>query len=77
VPATPELAAAIPARLAQLKDVLSPWIARGAYLNFAEEPTDLSTAFEDDTFRALQAVKAKYDGRDTIHANHAIAPASA
>jgi hypothetical protein len=77
VPATPELAAAIPARLAQLKNVLSPWIAPGAYLNFAEEPTDLSTAFEDETFRALQAVKATYDGRDTIHANHAIAPASA
>jgi hypothetical protein len=77
VPATPELAAAIPARLAELKSALSPWTAPGAYLNFAEEPTDLGEAFAPDTFRALQAVKATYDPRDTIHANHAIAPASA
>ena len=46
-----------------------------AYLNFAEAPTDLSTAFPTDTFHALQAVKATYDPNDTIHANHAIAPA--
>jgi len=76
VPATPELAAAIPVRLAAIKDALSPWTAPGAYINFAEAPTDLSEAFEPDTFRALQAVKARYDSRDTIHANHAIAPAS-
>jgi hypothetical protein len=38
-------------------------------------PTDVSTTFEDDTFRALQAVKAKYDPRDTIHANHEVKPA--
>jgi hypothetical protein len=76
VPATPELAAAIPARLAQIKGALSPWIASGAYLNFAEKPTDLSAAFEPETFHTLRAVKAKYDPRDTIHANHAIAPAA-
>jgi hypothetical protein len=77
VPASPELAAAIPTRLAELKQTLSPWIAPGAYLNFAEAPTDLSTAFPSDTFHALQAVKSTYDPDDTIHANHAIAPASA
>jgi hypothetical protein len=72
VPATPELAVAIPARQAALKDALSPWIAPGAYLNFAEEPTDLSAAFDPATFQALQAVKATYDPRDTIHANHEV-----
>ena len=36
-------------------------VADGAYLNFAEQPTDISTAFEEDTFAALQAVKAEYD----------------
>jgi hypothetical protein len=76
VPATPELAEAIPVRLAQMKDTLSPWTAPGAYLNFAEEPTDTSAAFDPATFRTLQAVKATYDPNDTIHANHAIAPAS-
>jgi FAD/FMN-containing dehydrogenase len=76
VPATPELAAAIPGHLARAKAALAPWKAEGEYLNFAEHPVDVSTAFDADTFAALQAVKAKYDGADTIHANHAIAPAS-
>jgi hypothetical protein len=52
-------------------------VAKGAYLNFAEKSTDLSTAFEDETFRALQAVKATYDPRNTIHANHEVTPAGA
>jgi FAD binding domain-containing protein len=75
-PLTPEMAAGIPPRLAQVKASLAPWHAGRAYLNFAEHPTDVSTAFDADAFAALQAVKAKYDSRDTIHANHAIAPAS-
>ena len=75
VPMTPELGAAIPAKLAQLRGVLAPYEGDGAYLNFAEEPTDISTAFDDDTFRALQAVKATYDPQNTIHANHEVRPA--
>src|SRR4051794_28553298 len=76
VPAPRELAAAIPPHLAQVKASLAPWHADRVYLNFAEGPTDVSTAFGADAFAALQAVKAKYDPRDTIHANHAIAPAT-
>jgi hypothetical protein len=76
VPATPELGAAIPGRLEQLMAALNPWVAPGAYLNFAESPTDVSTAFADDTFRALRAIKAMYDPRDTIHANHEVKPAA-
>jgi hypothetical protein len=75
VPTTPELGAAIGARLAQVKAALAPWTAEKVYLNFAEGPTDTSTAFDADPFAALQAVKATYDPRDTIHANHPIAPA--
>jgi hypothetical protein len=75
VPMTPELGTAISATLAQLRGVLAPFKADGAYLNFAEEPTDVSTAFEDDTFKALQAVKATYDPNNTIHANHEVKPA--
>jgi hypothetical protein len=73
---TEQLGAAISATLAQLRGVLAPFKADGAYLNFAEEPTDVSKAFEDDTFRALQAVKATYDPHNTIHANHEVKPAS-
>jgi FAD/FMN-containing dehydrogenase len=75
VPATPELAAAIPERLEQVMDAIAPWTAPGAYLNFAESPTDVRTTFADDTFRALQAVKATYDPHNTIHANHEVTPA--
>ncbi|HEV7492508.1 FAD-binding oxidoreductase [Baekduia sp.] len=76
VPATPELAAAIPGALKQLKGALTPWVAPGAYLNFAESPTDVSTTFEDETFRELQAVKATYDPHNIIHANHEVQPAA-
>jgi hypothetical protein len=74
-PMTPEMAAAIPPRLAQVKAALEPWKATRPYLNFAEHPTDTSTAFGTDAFAALQAIKAQYDPYDMIHANHAIAPA--
>jgi hypothetical protein len=76
VPMTPELGTAISATLAQLRGALAPWKADGAYLNFAEEPTDVSTAFDDETYRGLQAVKAKYDSHNTIHANHEVKPAA-
>ncbi|MDX6717354.1 MAG: hypothetical protein QOH30_3912 [Baekduia sp.] len=74
-PMTPEMAAAIPPRLAQVKAALEPWKATRPYLNFAEHPTDTSTAFGTDAFAALQVIKAQYDPYDMIHANHAIAPA--
>jgi hypothetical protein len=75
-PMTPEMGAAIPPRLSQVMAALAPWKASRPYLNFAEGPTDISTAFGTDAFAALQAVKAQYDPYDLIHANHAIAPAS-
>jgi hypothetical protein len=75
-PMTPEMGAAIPPRLSQVMAALSPWKAERPYLNFAEAPTDTSTAFSADAFAALQAVKAEYDPYDLIHANHAIAPAT-
>jgi hypothetical protein len=74
-PMTPEMGAAIPPRLAQVKAALAPWKASAPYLNFAESPTDTSTAFSSDAFAALQTVKAQYDPYDLIHANHEIAPA--
>ncbi|MCW3003022.1 MAG: FAD-binding oxidoreductase [Conexibacter sp.] len=74
-PMTPEMGAAIPPRLAQVKAALAPWKAEQPYLNFAESPTDTSTAFSEEAFAKLQAVKAKYDPYDVIHSNHEIAPA--
>jgi hypothetical protein len=75
-PMTPEMGAAIPPHLAQVKAALAPWKATAPYLNFAEGATDVSTAFGAQDFARLQAVKAEYDPYDLIHANHAVAPAS-
>jgi hypothetical protein len=77
VPMTPELGTAIPPHLARVKAALSEYHADHVYLNFAESPTDVRRAFSDDAFAALQAVKAEYDPRDRICANHAVAPAAA
>ncbi|HEY6760493.1 MAG TPA: FAD-binding oxidoreductase [Baekduia sp.] len=77
MPMTQELGAAIPPRLAMCKAALGDVVDDGKmYLNFAEHPSDVSKAFGSDAFAALQAVKAKYDPRDTVFANHAIAPAA-
>jgi hypothetical protein len=75
-PMSPELAAAIPPHLAQAKAAVQDCHAESIYLNFAEDPSDVSKAFSEESFAALQAVKATYDPHDTIHANHAIAPAA-
>jgi hypothetical protein len=75
-PMVPELAEPIRGQLAVLDAALAPWASEKAYLNFAEEPTDTRRAYPDDTFAALQAVKAQYDPTDRIHANHPVAPAA-
>jgi len=72
----PGMAEAIQGALVDLRAAVAPCSSRGAYLNFAEAPTDTSTAFSSDTFATLQAVKAQYDPADLIHANHPIAPAA-
>jgi hypothetical protein len=75
-PMTPQLAQMIPASLQRAKAAIEPCANGRIYLNFAEHPSDVATAFSEDAFAALQAVKAKYDPRDTIHANHPVAPAA-
>jgi FAD/FMN-containing dehydrogenase len=52
---------------------LAPWTNGRAYLNFSEHPIDTRRAFDADTFRRLQAVKARLDPYGVIHANHPIA----
>lgn len=74
-PMVPELAAAIPPHLARVRAAFDPWASTKVYLNFAEAATDTQVVYEDDTFAALQAVKATFDPTDLIHANHPIAPA--
>jgi FAD/FMN-containing dehydrogenase len=72
VPATPEVAAAIPTWLAALQTGLAPWAADQGYLNFAEQAIDPARLFTDDRFARLRAVKASYDPDDRFVSNHRI-----
>jgi FAD binding domain len=59
----------------RLGDALTPWGSGSAYLNFAERPTDVSTAYEADAFRRLQMLQARIDPYGVMHPNHPIASA--
>ncbi len=76
MPMGPGMAEAIEDALAGVRDAVAPVLSERVYLNLAERPTDTSTVFAPDTFTALQAVKAKVDPDDLIHANHPVAPAA-
>ena len=64
--------AAVIAHTSRLKAELEPWIAPGHYLNFAEHKVDTSQSFGAFTYRRLQAVKARLDPDNVIHANHSL-----
>jgi FAD/FMN-containing dehydrogenase len=67
-----DMEAAVLAHAGRLKAELEPWIAPGHYLNFAEHKVDTSGAFGAFTYRRLQAVKARLDPDNVIHANHSL-----
>jgi FAD/FMN-containing dehydrogenase len=76
VPADEHVGAAIVERIDMLLDAMSPYCTGGSYLNFAEQPTNTASAFSEDAYAALQAVKAEYDPTDLIQANNPV-PAAA
>src|SRR4051794_24980951 len=67
-----DVEAAILGHAARLKDALEPWSGAGQYLNFAEHAVDTSASYGAFTYRRLQAVKARVDPGNVIHANHAL-----
>jgi hypothetical protein len=67
-------AAAVAGDLERVGGALEPFDA-GRYLNFVEQPYPTADAFDAETYRRLQAVKATVDPDDVICANHPIAPA--
>ncbi len=72
MPMNAEVAEAIEQHAGHLRDVLSPWAAGRAYLNFAERPTDTETAFPPEQYRRLQEIRANYDPNDLFCANHPV-----
>jgi hypothetical protein len=73
IPATPELAAAIPVHLAAVIDALAPWDIGAAYLNFTEAPEDPARFYSPEAYARLRRVKAEVDPGGVFRGNHAIA----
>jgi FAD/FMN-containing dehydrogenase len=72
VAATPELAARGHADAAALVDALSAYSSGRDYLNFAENPVDMSRSFPAETWRRLQQVRQAYDPTGRLKANHQV-----
>lgn len=60
----------------RVRDALAPYEAGRRYLNFTEEPTDVSSFYRPEAFTRLRAVKAAVDPEDVFRSNHPI-PAAA
>ena len=74
---TPEIHAAVRNHISHLKTVLTPHLHGGVYLNFLEgsEAREHTTSgFSQDTYKRLQALKAKYDPKNRFSHSYNISP---
>jgi FAD binding domain/Berberine and berberine like len=71
---TPELGAAVKARVELVRAAMSQWDAGRAYLNFTERREGGEQLFGPVTYRRLQAVKARVDPDDFVRSNHPVRP---
>lgn len=69
---TPEFGAIIAAAADHAVDAMERWWNGRSYLNFAEKPTDARTAFADDAWLKLAAVRSAVDPDGVFVANHPI-----
>jgi FAD/FMN-containing dehydrogenase len=76
VPATPEIAAAIPGALAALFTAVASSGTGRRPLNFYESGDDLRLVFTEQDYARLGRIKAERDPDGVIDANHRIAPAA-
>jgi Berberine and berberine like len=70
-PVTPE---AVQDGLKRVADALEPWSTGVSYLNFTDTPSDAATAFSEDDYARLRAVKADLDPEQVIRGGQEIAP---
>jgi hypothetical protein len=73
IPATPELAAAIPASLEAMIGSLARWDIGAAYMNFVEATEDPAKFYSADAYTRLRRVKAETDPDGLFRGNHEIA----
>ncbi|WP_338072820.1 FAD-binding oxidoreductase [Aeromicrobium phoceense] len=69
---TPELGSMIASAGEHAVAALRPWSNGRSYLNFAEEPTDARTAYAEDAWLRLAAIRSAVDPDGVFVANHAI-----
>ena len=69
---TPEMGMAAEADAMALTGSLTEWASGSAYLNFAENEMDASTAFPSRTWERLQAIRSTVDPDGIFAANHEI-----
>lgn len=71
----PESVPPVRSEVTAVLDAIAPWRAPGMYLNFAEQPSDVSEFYDPRTWARLRAVKSAYDPDDLIRSNHPVPPA--
>ncbi|MEA2449916.1 MAG: hypothetical protein QOG63_1848, partial [Thermoleophilaceae bacterium] len=57
---------------AALIDAMAPYGHGGRYLNFAEHRVDTRSAYSEDAYTRLQAIRAQVDPDALFRANHEI-----
>jgi hypothetical protein len=73
IAATPEMGAAVVRESGALVEAMAPYGHGSHYLNFTEHRVDTRTAYGDDTYARLRAIRAKADPDALFRANHEIA----
>ena len=76
IAATPEMGAKGHADAGHVVASVAQWSSGRTYLNFAEEPTDVSTGYRAEDWARLQAVRASVDPAAVLVANHPVRPAT-
>jgi FAD/FMN-containing dehydrogenase len=72
IPMDEAMGRAVHAHAGRVVAAMGPWGRGRTYLNFAERPTASVTAFDEDAHARLLAIRARYDGRSLMRANHPI-----
>jgi hypothetical protein len=72
IAATPEMGAQGHADASRLMRRLMAWSTGSSYLNFAENPTDVRSAYPADTWRQLKAIRSMVDPDGLFVANHRV-----
>jgi FAD/FMN-containing dehydrogenase len=73
IAATPEMGAAVARESGALVEAMAPYGHGSHYLNFTEHRVDTRSAYSEDAYARLRAIRAKVDPDALFRANHEIA----